>query len=294
MRPISENAVIQIEITNGCVLSCANCTRHVGHHRKPFIMTPEEVRNGIRSLDGFPGRIGLMGGEPAMHPQFLEILEVYREEIPNKDRREFWTTGWKWYEYIDAIRKTFEDHLIHYNDHTQETGRHQPLLVAIEEVIEDEDLREELIDNCWVQAQWSASITPKGAFFCEVAASLHHLFDGPDGWPVEPGWWRRGPDDYHEQREFACGKCSAAIPMETRSDARGGRDRSIDVVSPENLRRLRALGSPKIARGQYEVFHVKLSREDIERGAVDWHPSHFRPFVAHNPQDVDKALQSVP
>lgn len=285
MKPIADNKVIQIEITNGCVLACANCTRHVGHHRKPFMMTLDEVSNAIRSLDGFPGRVGLMGGEPAMHPSFSEILAIYRDLLP-KDRREFWTTGWKWYGYLDEIRETFHDDLVHYNDHTQTTGKHQPLLVAIEDVIPDAALREELIDDCWVQRQWSASITPKGAFFCEVAASLDHLFDGPGGWPVEPGWWRRIPSDYAEQRNFACNKCSAAIPMETRSDARGGREQSIDVVSRGNLARLKMVGSPKIARGHYEIFDQTLEREDLKRDG--WKPSHFRDFVAHNPEDVDK------
>ena len=60
MKPISENVVIQIEITNACHLSCANCSRLVGHHRKPFFMTPYQVRDAIRSLDGFPGRIDHM------------------------------------------------------------------------------------------------------------------------------------------------------------------------------------------------------------------------------------------
>ena len=35
--------------------------------------------------------------------------------------------------------------------------------------------------------QWSASITPKGAFR-EVAASLDYLLDGPGGYPIEKGW----------------------------------------------------------------------------------------------------------
>ena len=37
MRLLREMTVIQIEVTNACSLKCANCTRHVGHHRKPFM-----------------------------------------------------------------------------------------------------------------------------------------------------------------------------------------------------------------------------------------------------------------
>ena len=52
-------------------------------------------------------------------------------------------------------------------------------MVAIDDIIEDKKLMWKMIDNCWIQKQWSASITPKGGFFCEVAASLDYLFEGP-------------------------------------------------------------------------------------------------------------------
>ncbi len=284
MRAISENSVIQIDIVNGCVLACSNCTRHVGHHRKPFIMSLDYFRKAVESLVDFPGKVGIMGGEPAMHPKFREILTILRELIP-RERREFWTTGFKWMQYQDDIEATFEPKLIHVNDHSQETGRHQPLLVAIEEVIPDAALREELIDNCPIQTHWSVSVTPRGAFFCEVAASLDHLFDGPGGWSVDPGWWKRIPSDYAEQREFACNKCSAAIPMATLSDGRGGRDWAPDVVSAGNLARLKAVGSPKIARGDFHLWRKTLTRKDIEE-QKDWKPREFRDFVAQSLEDV--------
>ena len=284
MRAIAENSVIQIDIVNGCVLACSNCTRHVGHHRKPFIMSLDYFRQAVESLVDFPGKVGIMGGEPTMHPKFREILAILRELIP-RERREFWTTGFKWMKYQDDIEATFEPKLCHVNDHSQETGRHQPLLIAIEEVIPDAALREELIDNCPIQTHWSASITPRGAFFCEVAASLDHLFDGPGGWPVEPGWWKRIPSDYAEQREFSCNKCSAAIPMATLSDGRGGRDWAPDVVSAGNLERLKAVGSPKIARGDYRLWSKTLTRKDIEE-QKNWKPRQFRDFVAHSLEEV--------
>jgi MoaA/NifB/PqqE/SkfB family radical SAM enzyme len=62
MKPIKENVVIHIELTNACHLSCANCSRLVGHHAKPFFITLDEVRLAIDSLEGFEGRIGMMGG----------------------------------------------------------------------------------------------------------------------------------------------------------------------------------------------------------------------------------------
>ena len=84
MKDIKDNVVIQIEVTNACNLACANCSRLVGHHKKPFFMSLDEVRNGIKSLNGFPGRIGLMGGEQTLHPEFSKICDIYQELIPDK------------------------------------------------------------------------------------------------------------------------------------------------------------------------------------------------------------------
>lgn len=289
MRPIYTNTVIQIEITNACHLKCANCTRFVGHHRKPFYMTLDEVRNAIDSLHGFPGRVGIMGGEPCLHPQFREILAVLREMVPDKPKREFWTAGFKWGDYEADIRETFLPERIAFNDHTQTTGKHQPLLVAIDEIVDDPVLRAELIDKCWVQAQWSASITPLGAYFCEIAAARGALH-GIRGWPVERGWWDKRPAEFSDQVHQFCGGCSAALPLPAYSDGRGGRDgATVDVASPLVLERLVAAGSPKAKRGHVEIWDKKLTRDEIE-GRKDWHPSHFRPFEAHGPEDVKKAL----
>ena len=91
----------------------------------------------------------------------------------------------------DVILDTFDKDRIAYNEHSTPGGKHTPLLVSIDEVVEDKKLMWEMIDNCWIQSQWSASITPKGGFFCEVAASLDYLFEGPGGYEIKKGWWKK-------------------------------------------------------------------------------------------------------
>lgn len=286
MRAISDNSVIQIDISDGvCFLKCTHCTRAIGHHRTPQFMSLDQIRRAIDSLEGFEGEIGMMGGEPAMHPQFRECLEIWREMIPNPRQRSFWTSGWKWDEYKTDILETFDKDLIHYNDHTQSTGRHQPLLVAIEEVVEDPELRKLLIDNCPFQSHWSAAINTHGAYFCEIAAGMGSVFGIP-GYPVEKGWWRKTPDQFQDQVQEFCNKCSGAIPMDSKSDGRGGRDGpTVDMVSPGNLERLLEVGSPKAKAGHVEVFDRKITREEIESRFPEWTPRRFRDFEAHGPED---------
>lgn len=299
MRPIYENTVIHLDITNACHLSCANCTRHVGHHRKPYFMDLDTVRKGIASLLDFPGRTGIMGGEPTLHPKFVEILAIIREMIPDRRKREFWTAGHKWNEYRDDILATFDEDRISFNDHTQFTGKHQPLLIAIEEAVKDPELRKILIDNCPYQARWSASITPRGGFFCEIAASLDWLYQELPGWkptgfPIEPGWWNKIPEDFQSQVDQMCNKCSGAIPMPSESDGRGGRDgETIDTVSPGSLRRLLEVGSRKAWKKNVKVRAEPFTFEEIQQNSGDWRPRQFRDFEAHTPEDVKRALETA-
>ena len=293
MKNIADNVVIQIEVTNACHLSCANCSRFVGHHKNPYYMSLDEVEKAIKSLDGFGGRIGLMGGEPSLHPNFVEICNLFIDLIPDKRRREFWTAGYKWDEFKEIREKTFDSDLVHYNDHSKpEEGWHQPLLVSIDEVVEDKEKMWKLINNCWVQRRWSASITPKGAFFCEVAAALHHAMSGPDGWPIEKDWWKKTTEDYEKQKHFACLKCSAALPMAEIPNNHVPQD----LVSSGNLEILEREQSPKakykrikIVSATDAVSYLNSQPEVVlgERGYLsshpDWRPSEFRTKVWHSP-----------
>lgn len=285
MRPIFEAEVCQIDILSSCHLACANCTRFIGHHAKQYAMSVDCFRKAVESLQGFPGRIGIMGGEPCLHPKFLDILSAYREMVP-KEKREFWTSGFKWAEYAEEIGETFESDLVHFNDHTQSNGKHQPLGVSIQEVVDDESLMWELIDACPFQAHWSPVINDRGAYFCEIGASLSRVSDGIEGWKVEPGWWDKTPDQFQDQVKAICPNCSGCLPMPEFTDGRGGRDgKTYDVVSPGMHEKLLKAGSPKAKRGQITIWDRKITREDIAK-LKDWSPRSFRSFVAHNPDDV--------
>jgi len=201
MRAMAEMETIQIEITNACVRQCSNCTRLCGHSTTPFFMPLDYFKKAVDSLKDFPHRIGIMGGEPLLHPQFQEICEYLQS------KREFlrcglWTTLPKGKEkYRKIIAETFG--CIFLNDHSKEGIMHTPLLVASDEVVEDKNYMWELIDKCWVQNTWSASINCQGGFFCEVAAAFATL-NGDKGWPIEDGWWRKSTAEYREQIEKYC------------------------------------------------------------------------------------------
>ncbi len=286
-------SLIQIEITNACHMQCANCTRFVGHHKKPFFMTPDDCEKAVKSLIDYPGNIGIMGGEPTLHPEFAGICKMFRKVIPDKRRRQLWTSGYKWDYYKEVIHETFDEDHISFNNHKNEQASyHQPLLVAIDEVVEDKVLMQAFIENCWVQNRWSASITPKGAFYCEVAAAMDHLFAGPGGIEVEDCWWEKGIDCQDVSRY--CLRCSAALPVPQRLS-----DKGKDYVSSGNFEEMALLSLPGLERCQApdieklrNYLKGKTAEPGDEPGSLkdfpEWTPWRYRGNSWHAPE-TDRA-----
>lgn len=285
MRPLAEMSTIQIDITSACVLRCSNCTRFCGTHKVPFFINPEKFFAAIDSLVGFAestnGIVGFMGGEPMLHPQFAEFCDYAVSKIP-RTKLGLWSTfpgGAKYKGYREVITRTFGNILL--NDHSRDDILHAPVLTAAEDVfrvkcaacdgkgsvdrpglglvpcqfcagdgsVTDEDAIYSATERCWIQESWSASVNPRGAWFCEVAGALADLFDAPPelGWKVEPGWWKKTSKDFAAQREWACRKCGAALPLQRQRNSQDERD----DVSSSNLERLKAVKSRKVAKGDY-------------------------------------------
>ncbi len=268
MRPLLDMDTIQIEITNACICECSNCTRMVGH-AKPFMMTMDEFRNAVDSLVDFPKMVGMMGGEPLIHPQFEEMCSYLRSRIP-RERCGLWTTLPKGREQLAAvIAETFGNVLL--NDHTHGDLYHGPILVSPDDLRLDEFTKWYFIDHCWIQNSWSASITPKGAFFCEVAAAFDYVFQGPGGWPVEPGWWKKTPKDYVEQMERSCSRCGAPYKLKARKDTD-----EIDDIGYSNLQRLAELKSPKVGHGRFAIYTAGIVSDEYHINQFRKDDDYFR------------------
>ena len=270
MRALRDMETIQVEITNACHNTCSNCTRLCGHHPSPYFMPLEEVKAALDTLINFPKIVGIMGGEPLLHPQFKEICEYMCTILP-KEHCGLWTCLPKGKEhYREVIADTFGHIFI--NDHTREDILHAPILVAAEEVPLPPSKKDYLISKCWVQESWSASINPKGAWFCEVAAALAMTLDIEGlGWKVENHWWARSPQHFIEQMKM-CHYCGCAMPLKRRASI----DR-VDDISPKMFERLKEI-SPKIIKGNYVISDMKIEEED--RQLATYKDSSYRDAIA--------------
>lgn len=272
MRSPLDMDTVQIELTNACHSSCSNCTRFCGH-REPFFMTEEDFDIALLTMSNFPRMVGLMGGEPLLHPLFSEFCYKVRHTIP-REQAGLWTSLPKSHVHLrEDIASTFGNIFI--NDHTQGTVLHKPLLVASNECYESIEMLFYHADHCWIQNAWSASITPKGAYFCEVAAALAMLFDGSDGWEVEPLWWTRVPKDFTSQVDEFCPLCGGCVPLLARTSSDGR-----DDVSPGNLERLKAVGSKKVDRGQFVVHDCEIPLVPPDECMATYKDINYRQRVA--------------
>ena len=70
--------VVTMEITNRCNLRCLHCYNDSGPHRNHLSTT--EIECIVDKLDRMNvGRISLSGGEPLLHPHFLDIATTIRD-----------------------------------------------------------------------------------------------------------------------------------------------------------------------------------------------------------------------
>lgn len=277
--------IVQIDISTKCHLKCSNCTRLIPHQPKREDMALETFERAVKSMDGWDGPnkvIGIIAGEPTLHSEFEQISRRFSElwggpltgngKLPIKDFNQFaterlfdrstgrglWTSlGAGFYRHYETIMEVYG----HWNTNTHESGgRHQALLITREDykkatgISDDQWLKNR--DDCWVQKLWSASINDKGAYFCEVAASIDRLyFNGKHAWPVEHGWWQRKPEDFQAQLDL-CNYCALAQPGPSQLDML-----ERDIISPENRDKLAQAGSPAVKKGKYELFDAALHVE---------------------------------
>lgn len=238
-------AVIQIAVTNACDDRCSNCTQHVPHIKKPFMITPDQFRSACRSLQGYGGTIGMFGGNPCLHPQFDELCAIMREHFPF-EQRGIWTNNMRG--KGEVIRQTFNPEASNLNVHLEKAyaeemtrdwlskenatkeiwgvdtdSWHSPVLVSMADIIPNEEKRWRLISECDINQTWSAIVTVvQGkvmAYFCEVAGSFACLYDDASfGIPIEglngqvdTGWWRQPIESFEAQIRKYCHDCGVPL-----------------------------------------------------------------------------------
>ena len=202
-----------IDITTHCHIgNCVYCSRFERHipEDKKYFMALSQIRAALEAYKTYPKRIGIIGGEPQLHPEFEQVCNLLLE-YGSRRRYGLWTSidpnTSKW---SSVIARTFK--FIAFNQHNpgqQQVCKHQPLTVALKDAVENAELRAEQTSQCYFGTQWCYTATPLGGYYCEVGAFLAYL-QGIKGWGLKEGWWK---NDWHEQEDI-CQLCGGCVPQE--------------------------------------------------------------------------------
>lgn len=235
LRSPYDMKIICIDITNKCDLACSNCTRLLENQEAFWEMTPENFRLALRSLEGYPGIIAVIGGNPVMHRNFKEICDIFVEEVPDKMQRGLWTNNI--FKHCDLAKNVFG--VFNLNPHGVERGIksleplkdlgwyheehsfHSPLLTAVKDLFDEEEMWAR-IGKCDINHEWSASIVQNNgrirAYFCEVAASFDLARETDHGIEPTPGWWRRNVSEFDDQVKHFCPGCGIPAKLKGHMD----------------------------------------------------------------------------
>jgi organic radical activating enzyme len=275
MQPISDNYCVMIDVTSHCPRSCLYCSRYNRHLRpdQRRHMPLDRFIEALDSLRSWRKLVGVIGGEPLLHPQFEAMCHEIQKRFPRHRMFLLTSDTARYREHHDLIEQTFR--LVSHNEHNEqqvETCRHQPLTLAIEEVVPDSKLREMLIDDCWVQRTWCPTINQSGAYFCEIGAAQDALLnDGAHAWPVAFEWWKKTPDQFGKQRTDLCRNCGMAIPIE-----RDLLKNTKEKFTPGLLRVFREKNVARVSDDVVEVFEGTLNRKQLVENAKTWYPGNYR------------------
>lgn len=282
VRPgVWRGRILQVKVTNACDLDCKNCSVGVGlakKLKKRVLMTPGQFRESLRSLRGFPGVIGMFGGNPCIHPQFEELCAIFRQEIPNKEQRGLWSNNL--FGHGKLCRETFHGPHCNLNVHQsqkawdeivrdwpearlihsglQDKSMHGPIFGSMTELGLTEAEMWRKVSTCYVNQTWSAEITVVDGqlvgYFCEIAATMAELTgDASKGTPIAPGWWQQTMPAFEHQVMEYCTKC--LIPMNARKVDAGGDEPEeysaawAPVMTTVNGRPMRLVASAKEIEG---------------------------------------------
>jgi hypothetical protein len=253
---------------------------------------------GVKENRQIPGAhtrkkvLGIFGGEPLMHPQFPELVDLMIKYVPQVNRGLWTSFDWVngkskvWGDFKPQVERllgpeptgdvlSLKSGYLNWNMHEEEQKcEHSPVLAASQDMIPDEKKRWGVIAKCWVQTEWSAAYAldynkEVKFYFCEVASAFDRVFNLGTGLPLEDGVWShhlwfeedergilRPHGPYAKQILTTCNRCGSALKLPGRVDRE-----YVDDISRSNLVPLTILNSPMVKKGQVS----EIKPEDYTR-----------------------------
>ena len=230
-----------LPITNVCNKTCGGCNELCGlfSKEKLWFLTLDEIKRYIELVKNYKEEITIIGGEPTLHPQWNEIVEmlyVY-EDVQFRVN----TNGRLGHVPFEVPNRNSKN-VKYFVDTHPEGQTFFPGIVAAQDMLKIEDPQfywEKAKNDCPIWAVEGASIYNNKAYFCENAAAFDWMYNnGKNGWLIEDG---KNPFDKTEseiaaQAEKFCYRCGWCMFKELNRDQQKVHNKTI--VTQINLKGL--------------------------------------------------------
>jgi Radical SAM superfamily len=198
---------IEIDITYACNLNCYNCNRSCEQAPTGEHMSREQIQHFVDEWIGEKkvwDRIRILGGEPTIHKDFLEILEIfrsYRRTHAPGAIIEVVTNGYG--EKVDAaIRSIPSDVQV---NNTAKESKVQPQFCSFNIApIDVPDYRDtDYTNGCMVTEVCGTGLGPGGYYPCAVAGGIDRIF----GWNLGRHCLPKEDDGMQAELKRFCSVC---------------------------------------------------------------------------------------
>lgn len=256
---LRQNDIIQVVVTRSCdIFNCSNCTQLLPFRKDPQVMSLACAEEALQSLEGWPGIVGMFGGNPCTHPQFQEMCGLWEKYVPVRQRG-LWTNNLMGKGFVASM--TFVDGVSRFNFNVHTNGKaademrrffpktkvhgehkqsvHGALLGFHGDYGVNDNDWYEARERCDINQKWSAGIYAREAmkkkmpiageqmqsceqkpfvYFCEVAGAIDGVTGENNGLPAVKDWWQKPIGDFSRQIDRCCDR-NCVVPLKYKGSA---------------------------------------------------------------------------
>jgi hypothetical protein len=224
----------ELDLTYDCNLHCKWCNRLCGtRFRKPDRVSLEIFERNIHAIESHVDNqtgIKVIGGEPTLHPQIIDMLDLLLKYIRPKMRFaiDIYTNGVgpKIQKVLNQIRAKYSTYTLFGSlspdiskratsdkqfyivvskasiTGSFSVGMHESVYKAAQDMVPE--MQEDYSQNCRIHHYCGYGVTPNGIFICSIAPAIATIFKlkgGLDRFPTL--------QEENEQKQLYCKYCYA-------------------------------------------------------------------------------------
>jgi len=162
---------LEMDITYACNLRCKNCNRMCRQKPAPTAFISLEAVQRLKD-SGIPvRRLGIVGGEPLLHPRLRDIIRLSTSFAKHVD---LVTNGTIPFDRVELGLRP-EDGVLNSNKGTDYTGAFEPINRAPKDFVDEPP--EFYRKQCEITTRCGRGLTPYGTYYiCPVAGAIDRCF----------------------------------------------------------------------------------------------------------------------